>query len=113
MKQCVRLTGLGTENFSNAILGLANIAIFMGETMEKGDIESWQCDRYRTWQALDMANRFFVMQNSEGDMASVPFVDGVDPEGVLVTIAGDKWVHTEENQVKYFRLNTQSDGTHK
>ena len=113
MKQYIRLTGLGIENFSSAISGLANIAIFMGESMERGDIESWRCDRFRTWQALDFSNRFFVMQNSEGDMLSVPFMDGVDPDSVLATMAGEKWVHTEDNQVQYFRLNTRSDGTHK
>ncbi|KAF7972076.1 hypothetical protein HWV62_19153 [Athelia sp. TMB] len=111
MKQNVRLTGLGNDNFTSAIAGLANIAIFMGENMERGDIESWKTERFRTWQALDISNRFFVMQNGEGDMSSVPFADGVDPDGVLATMAGEKWVHTEDNQVQYFRLNSKSDGT--
>ncbi|KAF7977179.1 hypothetical protein HWV62_4623 [Athelia sp. TMB] len=103
MKQSIRLTGLGTEHFKSAIDGLANVAIFMGESLERGDIESWTPARYRCWQAIEVSNRYFVHQNSEGDMISVPLTADVDPDGVLAKAAGDDWVHAEDNRVGYFR----------
>lgn len=113
MKQSIRLTGLGSDQFKSAIDGLANIAIFMGEKLEQGDIESWTPARFRCWQALEVANRYFVHQNSEGDMVSVPLSTDIDPNGVLATLAGDEWVHTEDNIVSYFRLIINSEGKSK
>lgn len=110
MKQSVRITGLGGDDFKRAIQGLAKLGAFMGENLEHGDIENWKSDRFRTWQALDISNRLFTLQNSEGDMSPVPFAVGVDPEGILASIAGDKWVHTEDNAVMYFKLGTRHDG---
>ena len=104
------MTGLGTDQFANAIEGIANIAAFMGENLERGDIESWKADRFRTWHAMELGNRYFVLQNSKGDMTTTPFEEGVDPEGKLAQMAGDKWVHTEDNKVQYFRLGAKDDG---
>lgn len=82
----------------------------MGEQLESGDIESWKPERFRTWKALDLGNRYFVRQNNEGDMVPLPFPTGVDPDGVLATLAGDQWVYTEENEVGYFRMYLNSEG---
>ncbi|KAF7976038.1 hypothetical protein HWV62_7938 [Athelia sp. TMB] len=103
MKQSVRLMGFGSEHFKNVIDGLANIAIFMGENLARGDIESWTPARYRSWQAIELTNRYFVHQSSEGDMVSIPLTAEIDPDGVLSRLAGDEWVHSEENHVGYFR----------
>lgn len=110
MKQFVRVTGLGTSHFAQAMEGIANIVAFMGENLERGDIESWKADRFRTWHAMELGNRYFVLQNSEGDMTPTPFEEGVDPDGKLAQMAGDKWVHTEDNKVQYFRLDAKNDG---
>ncbi|KAF7980410.1 hypothetical protein HWV62_38226 [Athelia sp. TMB] len=76
----------------------------MGENLERGDIESWRPERYRSWQAVDIGNRYFLHQNNEGDAVPVPLPRNVDPDGILAKLAGDKWVHTEDNEVSYFGL---------
>ena len=110
LKQVIRLTGFGSDDFEKAVEGIANIATFMGEHLERGDIESWRPERFRCWKALELGNRYFVHQNSEGDMIPVPLPSSIDPDGVLTALAGDEWVHTEENEVSYYRLTVNSDG---
>ncbi|KAF7976041.1 hypothetical protein HWV62_7944 [Athelia sp. TMB] len=113
MKQSVRLTGLGDKQFHGAIDGLVNIATFMGQNLERGEVEGWAPARFRCWEAIEASNRYFVHQNSEGDMVSVPLSAGVDPDGVLATIAGEEWVHTEDNTVSYYRASTDGEGKQK
>ncbi|KAF7978621.1 hypothetical protein HWV62_45103 [Athelia sp. TMB] len=110
IKQTIRLTGFGAEEFQKAFSGIANIATLMGEHLEHGDIETWKPERYKVWQALDIGNRYFLHQNTEGDAVGVSLPSNVDPDGVLASMAGDKWVHTEDNQVKYFGMLTSDTG---
>ncbi|KAF7971997.1 hypothetical protein HWV62_19275 [Athelia sp. TMB] len=90
--------------------GIARIASLMGDNIEKGDIETWKPQRYRTWQALDLENRFFVRQNSEGDAEGIKIPSNIDPDGILSALAGDQWVYTDENQVSYYRMTLGPDG---
>ncbi|KAF7985752.1 hypothetical protein HWV62_345 [Athelia sp. TMB] len=110
MKQTVRLTGFGCEEFKKSVDAIASIAIMMGENVERGDLESWTPVRFRNWQALDIGNRYFVYQHIEGDAVAIPMPASVDPDGVLASIAGEKWVYTEENEVSYFRMRINGDG---
>lgn len=87
MKQPIRLTGLGGEHFKGTIEGLVNITTLMGENLERGEIESWTPARFWCWQALEISNRYFVHQNSKGDMVSGPLSTEVDPDGVLAVLA--------------------------
>ncbi|KAF7983523.1 hypothetical protein HWV62_21072 [Athelia sp. TMB] len=113
MKQTVRLTGLGSTEFTDAIQDIANIVIFMGESLEHADIETWKPERFRNWQAIELTNRYFTHQNNKGDMIAVPIAANVDPEGVLALLAGDKWVHTEDNEVSYFCEEVGAGGKQK
>ncbi|KAF7966523.1 hypothetical protein HWV62_38066 [Athelia sp. TMB] len=85
----------------------------MGEIIENGDIETWKPQRYRTWQALDVENRYFVRQNSEGDAEGIKIPTNIDPDGILSALTGDQWVYTEENQVCYYRMTLGPDGKEK
>ncbi|KAF7981291.1 hypothetical protein HWV62_34205 [Athelia sp. TMB] len=104
LKQTIRLTGFGSAEFQQAVSGIANIATLMGDNLERGDIESWKPERYRTWQTLDIGNRYFRRQNNEGDAVPISLPRNVDPDGILAKLAGDEWVHTEDNEVRYFGL---------
>lgn len=102
MHQSVRLTGLGSSHFQDGVDGMANIVNFIGNKLDDDDVEGWTPSHFQEWKAIDFVNCLFVRQNIEGDIASVPFANGVDPEGVLARVSGSEWVHTKENTVQYF-----------
>ena len=41
---------------------------------------------------------------------SVPFPNQVDPQGVLTAMIRDRYIHTEDNVVKYFNRVAEHDG---
>ncbi|KAF7967771.1 hypothetical protein HWV62_33181 [Athelia sp. TMB] len=110
MKQSVRVTGFGNAEFERAVNGAAQLAIFMQKNIEPGSVDSWCPDRFQTWSALEFTNRYFVRQNVEGDMIAIEFGRNVDNDGLLTKIAGEEWVHTEENRVSYFNRIVGEDG---
>ncbi|KAF7984851.1 hypothetical protein HWV62_10809 [Athelia sp. TMB] len=111
MKQCVRVTGFGGAEFDRAVEGAAKLAVFMQENIDPNLVDQWTPEHFQSWSALEFTNRYFVHQNVEGDMVPVEFGPHVDTEGLLAKIAGENWVHTEENVVSYFRRVVNADGT--
>ena len=110
MKQCVRVTGFGNADFQRAVNGAAQLAVFMRENIDPVSVDDWAPVRFQSWPALEFSNRYFVHQNVEGDMIPVEFGPNVDNEGVLAKIAGEEWVHTDENRVSYLQRIETEDG---
>ncbi|KAF7968166.1 hypothetical protein HWV62_31706 [Athelia sp. TMB] len=109
MKQSIRLTGFGCKQFQQAVNSAANLVAFMGQNMDDGSIEQWAPVRFQAWPALEFSNRYFVHQNTEGDMVPVAYSENMDPDGVLAEMAGEDWVHTADNQVSFYKRDAVSD----
>jgi hypothetical protein len=60
---------------------------------------------------LSASNRYFTHKRDVGQTTQVTFGDGVDPNGVLKKMARTDYIHTDENEVKYYKLILGSDGT--
>ena len=60
---------------------------------------------------LFASNRYFTYKRDVGQATQVAFSDGVDPNGILRRMAGTDYIHTDENEVKYYKLTLASDGT--
>ncbi|KAF7974570.1 hypothetical protein HWV62_11940 [Athelia sp. TMB] len=102
MKQSVRITSFGSKLFEDAVQSASKLANFISTDIGGEPSSDWVPARFQKWSALEFSNRYFVHQNSEGDMERAEFGSLIDPDGVLSAIAGEEWVHTEDNQVKFF-----------
>jgi len=51
-----------------------------------------------------MSNRYFTSRRCDAQAASIPFDKDVDPEGILLGIAGADLIHCEENRVLYYEF---------
>jgi hypothetical protein len=51
-----------------------------------------------------MSNRYFTSRRRDTQAVSVPFRKDVDPEGILLQIAGVDLIHCEENRVLYYEF---------
>jgi hypothetical protein len=55
-------------------------------------------------QAIDMSNRYFTLRHHDTQAVTVPFYKDVDPEGILLEIAGVDLTYCQENQLLYYEF---------
>lgn len=82
----------------------------------EGLLDSW--DRSSVddtdFPCLNLSNRYLTPANEAHGLEATPFHKGVDPRGILQDMTkGDgftTYVHTEDNQVKYFSAKRDTEG---
>jgi hypothetical protein len=60
--------------------------------------------------SIDLSNRYFTPTREAPLSDHVPFSHKVDPRGILGALMGNRFIHTEENEVKYFVRETDMGG---
>jgi len=82
----------------------------------EGILDSWDSSLVddNECPCLNLSNRYFTPANEAHGLEPIPFHKGVDPRGILQTMAkGDgltTYVHTEDNQVQYFSMKRDTEG---
>jgi hypothetical protein len=69
-----------------------------------GKINNWENTTYEGHIATDFNARYFTNRNSARSEANLPFLEGVDPDGVLAGLRHHDLIHGPDNQVMYLRL---------
>ncbi|KDR65698.1 hypothetical protein GALMADRAFT_148469 [Galerina marginata CBS 339.88] len=107
LRQSATLTGLGSNNFIQAIQNVQEIHEIFGRNFPQGALENWNSATFEGHTAIDMNNRFFTLRKQATIEEIVPFSDTVDPYGILAGAIShdDQFVHTTENEVEYYELN--------
>ncbi|KAK0433368.1 hypothetical protein EV421DRAFT_1741671 [Armillaria borealis] len=91
MSQVVTLTGLGSTRFKGSVEALKEIG-------RKGEREFRQ-----GYDAIELSNQYFRLRGKDYRGEDLTLSPDVDPNGILRRVAGDNMVHTEDNEVSYFR----------
>ncbi|PBK59902.1 hypothetical protein ARMSODRAFT_1027029 [Armillaria solidipes] len=82
MSQAVTLTGLGSTRFEGS---------------------EWTPSMVQGYDAIELSNRYFRPRGKDYRGEDLMLSPDVDPNGILRRVAGDNMVHTEDNEVSYFR----------
>jgi hypothetical protein len=96
----ISIVGLGTKSFANALSGIRNIHSFAQSTVQ-GILDDYHADNWMGYPAITLANPVFSPKPSELDIASVDFLPGEDPKGVLSEVlrTQSQIRHLDENVV--------------
>jgi hypothetical protein len=118
LRQGISLTGLGSATFTNALDAAYEIHQQFNRQFEEGVLERWSCSSVNnTSPCIDISNRYLTPAKEAGGTEETPFHKGVDSKGILQNMAnGDgsiSYVHTEDNQVRYFNMQRDTDGNRK
>ncbi|KAF8802170.1 hypothetical protein BYT27DRAFT_7215577 [Phlegmacium glaucopus] len=60
-----------------------------------------------------MSNRYFTPKSEAPNAVGIVLADDVDPHGNLTRAAGSGYIHTEDNQVYYFKRQVKSEDDHR
>jgi hypothetical protein len=64
----------------------------------------WQACLYEGHTAIDFNARYFTKRTDAPNESNHPFLQGVDPQGVLEKLRKHDLIHGPDNQVEYIKL---------
>ncbi|KAF9035651.1 hypothetical protein BJ165DRAFT_1355445, partial [Panaeolus papilionaceus] len=101
--QRIVLTGFSDPSFEYATSVMNDIHTFFNVQLGGVTQQSSVFTNYNDHGALEAINRYFTPVTHADNSIIIPFSEEVDPHGHLKTAAGDKYVHTDDNAVLYYR----------
>ena len=107
IKQLIKIDRLGAMSFISALESMQAIHALFNDDFGEGCLHGLE---QNDWAALSVLNRYFTHRWDIGQATQVAFSDGVDPKGVLRRIAWTDYIHTDKNEVKYYKLILGADG---
>lgn len=111
LKQSIKLTGFGTATFSEAMASAVEIFGYFDRQFKEGALEMWSASNENGYaDYLVASNRYMTPRKSAGTGKGIPFGVHVDPKDILKSMTEDDHVHTEDNQVLYYRRKTDEGG---
>ncbi|KAF7977621.1 hypothetical protein HWV62_3016 [Athelia sp. TMB] len=108
LEQSFTLTGLNTLSFNMAIEGVFGIAESFGRQTDH--MAPWHPGLFEGFATLNVSNRLFTKQTADQRHQAVAIEGQVDPLGALLSIAGEEYVHTDDNVVRYLKCINLPDG---
>ena len=73
-------------------------------------VSSGIVDEYNQHSSFELSNRYFTAKKDALVEECMPISPDIDPQGFLAQAAGSKYVHTEQNAVKYYMRTEDNDG---
>ncbi|KAF8811605.1 hypothetical protein BYT27DRAFT_7089134 [Phlegmacium glaucopus] len=101
IRQYVAVTGIGLEEFSKVLSGLARVHQYFEDLLPANKLERLEPFSINGNLALACHTRYFQSRRHCRSADPHPFGPGVDPNDDLKQIGGDLYIHTEDNVVQY------------
>ena len=108
-RQTVMLTGLSLETFAKAIANLDEAFAMMRSPFPDELVSSWQPTMYEGHVTVDIHTRYFTIWKSAPNEKNLPFMNGIDPDKVLLTLRRHDLIHGPDNRVTYLKIMTESE----
>ena len=103
MRQSISLTGLLTEPFSRAASACEGVYAKMSAHFPPDSVTHWENTFYEGHISTDFNARYFTTRKGAPMEENLPFLEGVDPDGILAGLRGQDLIHGPDNQVTYLR----------
>ncbi|KAF9455956.1 hypothetical protein BDZ94DRAFT_1353734, partial [Collybia nuda] len=114
LRQCITISGLGTNAFDHAMATATEIYGLFDRTFSDGQLESWTSSSSPSlgeFVGIDASNRYMTPRKDVPGVEHQPFPPAVDPKGLLESMAYEsEHIHTDDNQVLYFTSRVNQDG---
>ncbi|KAL6303695.1 hypothetical protein BKA93DRAFT_734722 [Sparassis latifolia] len=107
--QSVKLSGLGSPTFAEAVKGVIAIHQLFAEHLAKGMLIPWSLIREHDELVLEFSNRYLSFMRDMEDDNEIPIGNDIDPFGILTSRIRDEKYLTN-NVVQYFERITRLSG---
>ncbi|KAH8074204.1 hypothetical protein BXZ70DRAFT_1013197 [Cristinia sonorae] len=109
-KQSVKITGLGLEEFDQALKGIQALRDVVSSQYDYTTLTPWKVETERTFSTLEASNRYFSSSHEASGQETVTLGKQVDPMGILLKIGQElRSVHVQDNVVAYYERAVNKD----
>ena len=111
-KQSVAVTGFNSDSFAKAVSEYEKIYNLFDRCFPIDTLDKWVPSMMGAtdYPVFEVSNRYFTKKAALSQDVVLELGQDIDPKGILKKIAGTDFVHTTENEVKYFKLTKDKDG---
>lgn len=110
LRQSVQVTGLGNASFRRLLADITLIHALFKTAIGPFLQDEAGVSHYEEFAAIDASNRYFNPRTGRNQEVECPIAADIDPKGYLKKAAGDSFVHTEENKIRYYEKHKGSSG---
>jgi hypothetical protein len=109
IRQYVAISGLNISEFNETLQGLERVHRFFNDSLPKNNLEPMEPLLIDENFAMACHTRYFLRNRFCKSKTPHPFGPGVDPSGDLGRLAGNSYIHTDENAVQYLGKKAESE----
>ncbi|RDB19734.1 hypothetical protein Hypma_013178 [Hypsizygus marmoreus] len=109
LRQGITISGLGTTTFEDALKSATEVFGAFDRNFREGELESWG-PSVGGIDGLEASNRYLTPRRDALGDVGIPFGPGVDPKNILLSMAGEDHIHTEDNEVLYYSRHEDKEG---
>ncbi|EFI27784.1 hypothetical protein CC1G_14707 [Coprinopsis cinerea okayama7 len=110
LRQFVKVTGLGSTSFSLAGGAMESVVELFKQALGSDALVGTEEKLYEGDLALDFHARYFTDREVAPQEKHIPFDDLVDPQQILETLRGTRFIHGPDNRVEYCVKRVDPDG---
>ena len=105
------LTGLSSSKFNDSILSVRAIEDLFRRQGADRNMEDWVPSTFQGHPYIDVGNQYFTPSQHALQDRQISFSLAVNPNNILSEAMGDEFVHTEDNEVKYYEARKEAGKT--
>ena len=110
LRQGVQVTGLGNTSFDKLSADITRIQALFKRAIGPYLQEEAGISQFEDFTAIDASNRYFSPRTGRNQEDEHPITADIDLKGYVMKAAGDSFVHTEENKVRYYQKHEGGGG---
>ena len=110
LRQGVQVTGLGNTSFDRLTADIARIQALFKRAIGPFLQDEAGMSQFEDFTAIDASNCYFTPRTERNHRDERPITPDIDPKGYAMKAAGDSFMHTEENQVRYYEKHEGTGG---
>ncbi len=108
LRQCIAVTGLGTPVFEDNVDVIRNIHTLFSRHFEEDKLLEWSPTPFQNMASIDVSNRYFTSRRDCPNATSIKLHSAIDPTGRIKSFVSNDFIHTEDNEVKYYYMSPSS-----
>ncbi|KAF6747099.1 hypothetical protein DFP72DRAFT_1075745 [Ephemerocybe angulata] len=111
LRQFVRLTGLGSNNFQDGLAGFSDIETEFQKYPEVTKLTGFDFGVYESEPCVALHARYLTERRLVRSQRHIPFPPEIDPNHALEDARDWQFIRAEDNAVQYAKKTVEKDGT--
>lgn len=108
LSQSIFISGCNNQEFEEAFASIRRLDHEFSRHFGQGEYEPWKSIYVGREECILVSNRYLTKRSDAPISDRIAYQPGVDPYQILENLHPDKFIHTEDNIVFYFKYDAST-----